>query len=124
MNTKNVSEPFVKKPGTITKQKVTIDDTVANVHNGIIYQDGNSIKLQLEDDSMNQQVLVIGESRAAATAFTNQGSELVETGIDALARDNTKAGDTKVFAALYGNASEYATGSHVKVNGFDRRCFL
>ena len=114
----NVSEPFVKKPGTITKQKVTIDDTVANVHNGIIYQDGNSIKLQLEDDSMNQQVLVIGESRAAATAFTNQGSELVETGIDALARDNTKAGDTKVFAALYGNASEYATGSHVKVNGF------
>ena len=114
----NVSEPFVKKPGTITKQKVTIDDTVANVHNGIIYQDRNSIKLQLEDDSMNQQVLVIGESRAAATAFTNQGSELVETGIDALARDNTKAGDTKVFAALYGNASEYATGSHVKVNGF------
>jgi outer membrane autotransporter protein len=43
---------------------------------------------------------------------------LVETGLDALARDNTKAGDTKVFAVLYGNASEYATGSHVKVNGF------
>ncbi len=114
----NVSEPFVKKPGTITEQKVTINDTVANVHNGIIYQDGNSIKLQLKEDSMNQQVLVIGESRAAATAFTNQGSELIETGLDALARDNTKAGDTKVFAALYGNASEYATGSHVKVNGF------
>ena len=38
------------------------------------------------------------------------------TGLDALARDNDK--DTKVFAALYGNASEFATGSHVKVNGW------
>ena len=66
----------------------------------------------------NDQVLVIGESRAAATAFVNQGSEIVETGLDALARDNSKAGDTKVFAAVYGNASEYATGSHVKVNGW------
>ena len=66
----------------------------------------------------NDQVLVIGESRAAATAFVNQGSELVETGLDALARDNAKAGDTKAFAAVYGNASEYATGSHVKVNGW------
>ncbi|MBR6511334.1 MAG: autotransporter outer membrane beta-barrel domain-containing protein, partial [Phascolarctobacterium sp.] len=68
--------------------------------------------------AMNPQVLVIGESRAAATAFTNQGSELVETTLDAFVRDNEKAGDTKVFAALYGNASEYATGSNVKVNGF------
>ena len=66
----------------------------------------------------NDQVLVIGESRAAATAFVNQGSELVETGLDAIARDNAKAGDTKAFAAVYGNASEYATGSHVKVNGW------
>lgn len=66
----------------------------------------------------NDQVLVIGESRAAATAFVNQGSELVETGLDALARDNAKAGDTKAFAAVYGNASEYATGSHIKVNGW------
>ena len=64
----------------------------------------------------NDQVLVVGESRAVATAFTDQGSELVELGINALARDEDK--DYKVFAALYGNASEYATGSHVKVNGW------
>ena len=64
----------------------------------------------------NPQVLVIGESRTAATAFTNQGSELIETGLDALARDNSK--DTKVFAAVYGNHSEYETGSHVNVNGW------
>lgn len=83
---------------------------------------GNSqsggIDLTIKGLDMNPQVLVIGESRAAATAFVNQGSELVETGLDALARDNAKAGNTKVFAAVYGNASEYATGSHIKVNGW------
>ena len=78
----------------------------------------NGINLTVQELDMNPQVLVIGESRAAATAFVNQGSELIETGLDALARDNAKAGDTKVFAAVYGNASEYATGSHVKVNGW------
>lgn len=67
--------------------------------------------------SRNDQVLVIGESRAAATAFTNQGSELIETGLDTLARDKSEA-DTKVFASVYGNTSEYATGSNVKVNGW------
>ena len=66
--------------------------------------------------SRNDQVLVLGESRAAAIAFTNQGSELIETGLNALARDNEK--DTKVFAAVYGNHSEYETGSHVNVNGW------
>ena len=85
---------------------------------GKIYStdDGKNINLEIIKVSSNGQALVIGESRAAATAFTNQGSELVETGLDALARDNEK--DTKVFAALYGNASEFATGSHVKVNGW------
>lgn len=85
---------------------------------GLIKQDtaNKKITLTLTKVSANEQALVIGESRAAATAFTNQGSEIIETGLDALARDNDK--DTKVFAALYGNASEFATGSHVKVNGW------
>ena len=84
---------------------------------------GGEAGMELKEENIkksvrNDQVLVIGESRAAATAFVNQGSEIIETGLDALARDNSKAGDTKVFAAVYGNASEYATGSHVKVNGW------
>ena len=41
---------------------------------------------------------------------------MIETGLDALARDNAE--DTKVFASVYGNTSEYATGSEVKVNGW------
>ena len=86
---------------------------------GKIFKTENNMKIDLEltEVSANEEILALGESRAAATAFTNQGSELIETGLNALARDNDK--DTKVFAALYGNASEYATGSHVKVNGWN-----
>ena len=84
---------------------------------GKIYQDDTKINLELTKVSANEQILAVGESRASASALTNQGSELIETGLDALARDNDK--DTKVFAALNGNASEYETGSHVKVNGWN-----
>lgn len=86
---------------------------------GVVEQDNtnNKITLTIQDVSANEEILVLGESRVAASALTNQGSELIETGLDALARDNDK--DTKVFAALYGNASEYETGSHVKVNGWN-----
>jgi len=86
---------------------------------GEVYQteDNKNINLKVNKVSANEAILAFGESRAAASALTNQGSELIETGLDALARDNDK--DTKVFAALYGNASEYETGSHVKVNGWN-----
>ncbi|MBQ5624228.1 MAG: autotransporter outer membrane beta-barrel domain-containing protein, partial [Phascolarctobacterium sp.] len=75
------------------------------------------IKLKITRVGTNDQALVIGESRAAATAFANQGSELIEIGLDTLARDKSDK-ETKVFASVYGNTSEYATGSHVKVNGW------
>ncbi len=92
--------------------------TVANIGNF------NNINIQLAGEEtaqinpqMNPQVLVIGESRTAATAFVNQGSELIELGIDALHHDET-TDETKVFAAFYNGASKYETGSHVKVNGW------
>ena len=100
--------------GTSEIIDVTFGNNDVNGTTGGIQVDENNITKKTRND----QVLVIGESRAAATAFVNQGSEIIETGLDALARDNSKAGDTKVFAAVYGNASEYATGSHVKVNGW------
>ncbi len=84
---------------------------------GKIYQDDKDIKLKITRVGTNDQALVIGESRAAATAFTNQGSELIESGIDSLARDKTEK-EIKVIASVFGNTSEYATGSHVKVNGW------
>ena len=100
---------------------VSVFKGVATIYDASVVKDGNDIKIQLGEDAAsnpvyNPQVIVIGESRAAATAFTNQGSELIETGLDALARGN-KA-DTKVFASVCGNTSEFATGSEVKVNGW------
>ena len=110
--------------------KVNLYEGIANVYTGVVEVDETykDVVIKLEEKSnstpgdttpqpeRNNQVLVIGESRAAAVAFTNQGSELIETGLNALARDNEK--DTKVFAAVYGNHSEYETGSHVNVNGW------
>jgi len=126
--------------GILTDQKVTIYKGVAQTVEADVKQSDDKKQIYLkiagsdsvsvDEDSetnpnsggvpgsseLNPQILVIGESRTAATAFTNQGSELIETGLNALARDNEK--DTKVFAAVYGNHSEYETGSHVNVNGW------
>ena len=110
-------------------EEVVINKGIAEQFNGFVEQNNTDKKIYLKlgdgpdegytvpgGSTRNDQVLVLGESRAAAVAFTNQGSELIETGLNALARDNEK--DTKVFAAVYGNHSEYETGSHVKVNGW------
>ena len=112
--------------------KISLDGVVDDTEDGVVMakkviltitdvdgEDSGDNEGTSEDkpaSKLNPQVLVIGESRTAATAFTNQGSELIETGLNALARDNEK--DTKVFAAVYGNHSEYETGSHVNVNGW------
>ena len=84
---------------------------------GKIYQEDEDIKLKITRVGTNDQALVVGESRAAATAFANQGNELIEIGLDSLARDKSDK-ETKVFASVFGNTSEYTTGSHVKVNGW------
>ena len=125
--------------GSIATTGNTVNVGIAESYEGVISQEDKAIVITLTgtpssgdtgdegtgnegtgnttpQPSRNDQVLVLGESRAAAVAFTNQGSELIETGLNALARDNEK--DTKVFAAVYGNHSEYETGSHVNVNGW------
>lgn len=66
--------------------------------------------------SFNKQVKAIGESRTAATAFVNQGTELIDDGLMQL-KNSAEAID--VFAALEGNNSHYNTGSHVTVHGFN-----
>ena len=103
--------------------------TVATITKGVDYnitpaQDGKSLILEISPESsqgsttINPQTLVIGEARTAATSFTNMGSEMVEAGLDALARQDNKE-ETKVYAGFGGNASRFATGSHVKVNGWN-----
>ena len=65
---------------------------------------------------MNEQILVLGESRAAATAFTNQATDLIDSTLDDLGQKATLG--MNGFAAIHGNASEYETGSHIDVNGW------
>ena len=117
LNSDGANKGAISSDSSVTIHKGTSEIIDVTFGGEDVGEDG-TIKIDNVYASRNDQVLVIGESRAAATAFVNQGSELVETGLDALARDNAKAGDTKAFAAVYGNASEYATGSHVKVNGW------
>ena len=111
--------------GSLNKADSKVYVGAAGIANDVaIVQENNKVMIK-EDNSgtgttsgtvRNDQILVLGESRAAATAFVNQGAELLENGMNALAR-NDEAG-VKTFAAVYGNNSEYATGSHVNVNGW------
>ncbi len=117
LNSNGANKGAISSDSSVTIYKGT-SEIIDIKFGGENVDENGTIKIDNVYASRNDQVLVIGESRAAATAFVNQGSEIIETGLDALARDNAKAGDTKVFAAVYGNASEYATGSHVKVNGW------
>ena len=62
-----------------------------------------------------EQVSIIGESRTAAIAFVNQGSDILNNAFGLM--DDGKYG-IKTFAAAHGNYSKYETGSHIRVNGW------
>lgn len=62
-----------------------------------------------------EQTKIIGESRTAAVAFVNQGSDILDNAFGLL--DDGKYG-IKTFAAAHGNYSRYDTGSNLKVNGW------
>ena len=93
---------------TVTvNKKPSSDDTTSS--------GGNSGSSSIQSQ-MNEQILVLGESRAAATAFTNQATDLIDSTLDDLGQKSIMG--MAGFAAIHGNASEYETGSHVDVNGW------
>ena len=85
------------------------------INNGAVVLTINE-NVDVIQSSMNEQILVLGESRAAATAFTNQATDLIDSTLDDLGQKATLG--MSGFAAIHGNASEYETGSHVDVNGW------
>ncbi len=100
---------------------ITAGTSVAEAIEGEILQEGHDIVLRFgEEPVLNEQVQVIGESRAAATAFVNQSSELIENNINAMICEE-RIGH-KTFASIYGNASKYKTNGyfneHIRVNGW------
>lgn len=80
-------------------------------------QDGNnSIDFVITGGKQaTEQVSIIGESRTAAIAFVNQGSDILNNAFGLM--DDGKYG-IKTFAAAHGNYSKYETGSHIRVNGW------
>lgn len=77
---------------------------------------GNSIDFVITGaQQANEQAGIIGESRTAAIAFVNQGSDILNNAFGLM--DDGKYG-IKTFAAAHGNYSKYETGSHVRVNGW------
>lgn len=80
-------------------------------------QDGsNSIDFVVTGGKQaTEQVSIIGESRTAAIAFVNQGSDILNNAFGLM--DDGKYG-IKTFAAAHGNYSKYETGSHIRVNGW------
>lgn len=77
---------------------------------------GNSIDFVITGaQQANEQAGIIGESRTAAIAFVNQGSDILNNACGLM--DDGKYG-IKTFAAAHGNYSKYETGSHIRVNGW------
>ena len=110
------------KAGTLTGAKAE-DINIDNLQIGfateaqVEVQDGNN-RIDFVVTGAKQateQVSIIGESRTAAIAFVNQGSDILNNAFGLM--DDGKYG-IKTFAAAHGNYSKYETGSHIRVNGW------
>lgn len=110
------------KAGTLTGAKAE-DINIDNLQIGfateaqVEVQDGNnSIDFVVTGAKQaTEQVSIIGESRTAAIAFVNQGSDILNNAFGLM--DDGKYG-IKTFASAHGNYSKYETGSHIRVNGW------
>lgn len=110
------------KAGTLTGAKAE-DINIDNLQIGFatetqveVQDDSNSIYFVVTGGKQaTEQVSIIGESRTAAIAFVNQGSDILNNAFGLM--DDGKYG-IKTFAAAHGNYSKYETGSHIRVNGW------
>ena len=78
--------------------------------------DGKSIDMYVKDVSMNDQINLVAENRAASAAFVNQGTDLINDSLDTISRDDNYG--VKTFAAIHGNHSKYDVNSDIKINGW------
>mgnify|MGYP002919979961 CR=1 FL=1 len=99
---------------TLTHDKVTAglsqDLSVEEITNN------SSVKLSVKDVSLNDQIDLVAENRAVATAFVNQGTDLISDSLDTISRDSNYG--VKTFAAVHGNRSKYDVNSDIKINGW------
>lgn len=90
---------------------------VATVVSGKVdVSENGDVKYTIKEVKVNNQVNLVAENRVVAAAFTNQGNDLIEQGLDNLI-DQYGYG-MKSFGAVYGNRSTYDVNSDLKINGW------
>lgn len=90
---------------------------VATVGSGEVdVNENGDVKYTIKEVKANNQINLVAENRAVAAAFINQGSDLIEQGLDNLV-DQYGYG-MKTFGAVYGNRSTYDVNSDLKINGW------
>ena len=81
-----------------------------------VASDGNSVKYTLTEIKQNSQIDLVAQTRAVASAFVNQGTDLISDSLDTISRDSNYGVNT--FAAVHGNRSKYDVNSDIKINGW------
>lgn len=76
----------------------------------------DKITVTVTEKRAQKQTAITTESQAAATAFINQGNELISESLNVL--HDGEYGIT-TFARVNGNNSKYNTGSYVDINGWN-----
>ena len=100
----NVTDTFTAGVAREGLGSTSIDTTTGEVSFKV-----NSIKL-------SGQAVSAAQTRAASTAFVNQGTDLISDSLDTLSRDDNYG--VKTFAAVHGNRSKYDVADDIKINGW------
>ena len=91
---------------------------VASSINGVFDIDESTGKIVFTVKSVQaaKQTAITTETRAAAAAMVNQGSEVIADSISKLQYEDA---GVSTFATISGNNSKYKTGSYVDINGWN-----
>ena len=90
---------------------------VTGIANGEITTDADgNVIFKVSDVQLQKQTAITTETRAAAAAMVNQGSEVIADSISKLQYEDA---GVSTFATISGNNSKYKTGSYVDINGWN-----
>ena len=78
--------------------------------------DQQDVVLTIDSAQRSGQTDLVGENRAVAAAFVNQGADIAADSLRLL--DDGYHFGTQTFGAVYGNRSQYDVNSDIKINGW------
>lgn len=110
-----ISGEIIDSPNIIIGKEGILQG-VAKAIQGKIDDTNDTITFQITDIHAQRQTAITTESRAGASAFVNQGAEIVADNLTGLGRSEE---GISTFAAVSGNSSKYKTGSYAEVNGWN-----